>query len=389
MALFKRSDAGSPAPRRAAPGSTAVTARGAGTATSTAPEPEARRARTPLNSRSPFGVGFFAAVGALLAYWLGGLLLSIGSVLVLVVVSMFLAVGLNPAVEWLGRRGLKRSMGVLVVVVVVLAAVALFLVALVPVIADQVALIAKNAPLWFEQLQGNRQIQRLDARYDITGKLQDAITGQGVGSAVFGGVVGVGVKLLSFLANTFIVVVLTLYFLSTLPKVKRALYRLAPASRQERVTDLGDRILQSVGAYVSGAFLVAMAAGISSLIFLFAVGLNQYAVALAAVVTILDIIPMIGATLGAVVVTAIGLAVDPQIGLYCLIFYVLYQQLENYFIYPRVMGRSVDLPGSLIVIAALVGASLLGVVGALLAIPTAAALTLLVREVLVPRQAAR
>lgn len=167
------------------------------------------------------------------------------------------------------------------------------------------------------------------------------------------------------------------------------MYRMAPASRRQRVTDLGDRILTSVGAYVSGAFLVAMAAGISSLVFLFLVGLSEYAVALAAVVTILDIIPMIGATLGAVVVTAIGFATEPQIGLYCLIFYILYQQIENYFIYPRVMGRSVDLPGSLIVIAALVGASLLGVVGALLAIPTAAAMTLLVREILLPRQAAR
>jgi predicted PurR-regulated permease PerM len=184
-------------------------------------------------------------------------------------------------------------------------------------------------------------------------------------------------------------VVLTLYFLATLPKVKQSAYLLAPASRRPRVTDLGDRILQSVGAYVSGAFLVAMCAGISSLVFLFVVGLKQYAVALAAVVTILDVIPMIGATLGAVIVIAIGFATDPKIGLYCLIFYIAYQQFENYVIYPRVMARSVDLPGSIIVIAALVGASLLGVVGALLAIPTAAAITLLVREVLLPRQAAR
>jgi predicted PurR-regulated permease PerM len=354
------------------------------------PEPASGpRQRTPLTLRTPFSIGFFATIGALLAYWLGGRLLSIGSVLVLIVVSMFLAVGLNPGVEWLGRRGLKRSMAVLVVVFLFLGAVALFLVALVPVIADQVTLIADNAPRWFASLQRNPQIEELDSRFAVTDKLQNAVTGKGFGSAVFGGVVGVGIKLLSFLANTFIVVVLTLYFLSTLPKVKRSLYRLAPASRRDRVTDLGDRILQSVGAYVSGAFLVAMAAGITSLIFLFAVGLSEYAVALAAVVTILDIIPMIGATLGAVVVTAIGFATEPQIGLYCLIFYVLYQQLENYFIYPRVMGRSVDLPGSLIVIAALVGASLLGVVGALLAIPTAAAITLLVREVVLPRQAAR
>jgi predicted PurR-regulated permease PerM len=337
----------------------------------------------------PFRVGFFVAAGALLAWWLGGLLLSIGSVLILVAVSMFLAVGLNPSVEWLGRRGLRRPMAVLVVVVVFVAAIALFFVALVPVIADQVTLIADNAPKWFKELQNNSQIKELDDRYDVIAKVQDAVTGKSFGSALFGGVVGVGLKLLSFLGNVFIVVVLTLYFLSTLPKVKRSLYRFAPASRRPRVTDLGDRILDSVGAYVSGAFLVAMAAGISSLVFLFAVGLSEYALALAAVVTILDVIPMIGATLGAVIVIAIGFATEPQTGLYCLIFYVLYQQLENYFIYPRVMSRSVDLPGSLIVIAALVGASLLGVIGALLAIPTAAAITLLVREVLLPRQAAR
>jgi predicted PurR-regulated permease PerM len=349
----------------------------------------APRQVTPLSLRTPFGIGFFAAVGALLAWWLGGLVLSIGSILVLVIVSMFLAVGLNPAVEWLGRRGLKRPLAVLAVVAVFLAAVALFLVALVPVIADQVTLIVDNAPKWFASLKDNSQIKQLDERYDVIDKVEKAVTGKDFSSAVFGGVVGVGLKVLSFLANTFIVVVLTLYFLSTLPKVKRSAYRFAPASRRERVTELGDRILQSVGAYVSGAFVVAMAAGITSLVFLFAVGLSEYAVALAAVVTILDVIPMIGATLGAVIVTAIGFATEPHIGLYCLIFYVLYQQFENYVIYPRVMSRSVDLPGSIIVIAALVGASLLGVVGALLAIPTAAALTLLVREVLMPRQAAR
>jgi len=347
------------------------------------------RPHTPLHRRTPFSIGFFGAVGALVAWWLGGVLLSIGSILVLVVVSMFLAVGLNPAVEWLGRLGLRRSLAVLVVVLVFLGAVALFLVALVPVIADQVSLIVEHAPTWFRRLQHNSQIQRLDTRYHVLDKVQGFVTSKSFGSTVFGGVVGVGLKLLSFFANTFIVVVLTLYFLSTLPKVKRASYRLAPASRRERVTDLGDQILHNVGAYVSGAFVVAMAAGISSLVFLFVVGLSEYAVALAAVVTILDVIPMIGATLGAVVVTAIGFATGVDTGLYCLVFYVAYQQFENYVIYPRVMSRSVDLPGSIIVIAALVGASLLGVIGALLAIPTAAAITLLVRQVVVPRQAVR
>ena len=192
--------------------------------------------------------------------------------------------------------------------------------------------------------------------------------------------------MLGALFNAFIIVVLTLYFLASMNSTKAALYQLAPASRRDRVAKLGDRVLAGVGGYVSGAFVVALAAGLSSLVFLFIVGLGEYAVALAFVVALLDVIPMIGATIGAVIVTAIGFATDPTIGLACLIFYVVYQQVENYVIYPRVMSRSVDLPGAVIVIAALVGAALLGVVGALLAIPTAAAILMLVREVFVRRQ---
>jgi predicted PurR-regulated permease PerM len=347
------------------------------------------QADRPLVQRSPFAFGFVLAAGALLAWWLGGLLLSVGSTLILVVVSAFLAAGLNPLVEWLGRRGLSRPLSVLAVTLLVLLAVVLFFVALVPVISDQVGQIVKNAPKWFDQLQHNSTIQRLDARYDIFDKAQKALTGKKVGTTLFGGVIGVGIAVLGFLANTFIVVVLTLYFLAGLPRVKHALYDFAPASRRERVTELGDRIVANIGDYVSGAFLVAMCAGISSLVFLFAIGLGQYAVALAAVVTILDVIPMIGATLGAVIVTAIAFATEPRLGLYCLVFYIAYQQFENYVVYPRVMARSVDLPGLVIVIAALVGAGLLGVIGALLAIPTAAAIVLIVREVVLPRQAAR
>ncbi len=364
----------------------------AGRATRNAQQPGGRatpRVRdAPLQHRSPVAVGFFVTLGGLLAYWLGVRLLSVGSILILILVAGFLAVGLNPVVEWLGRRGLPRSWSVVVVITAVLLTVALFLVALVPVITDQVTTIIDNAPGWFKELQSNRSVQRLDARYDLVDRAQKMVSRANLGSAVFGGVVGVGVKLLSFLANTFIVVVLMLYFLATLPTVKRSAYQLAPASKRDTVTDLGDRILANVGAYVSGAFVVAFAAGISSLVFLLVVGLSQYAVALAAVVALLDVIPMIGATLGAVVVTLIGFATDPHIGLYCIIFYIAYQQFENYVIYPRVMSRSVNLPGSIIVIAALVGTALLGVIGALLAIPTAAAITLLVREVLVPRQQA-
>jgi predicted PurR-regulated permease PerM len=337
----------------------------------------------------PFALGFFAAAGALLAWWLGTIILSVSSLITLIVVALFLAAGLNPAVEWLGHRGLSRAWSVVVVIAGVILALALFVVALVPVIADQVSAMVDSAPGWVDSLQSNRLFQRLDERYDVLEKAEDYATSGSFTQRLFGGAVGVGVAVLSTLANSFIVIVLTLYFLASLPRVKSAAYRLAPASRRPKVTSIGDRVVDNIGAYVSGAFIVAFCAGLSSLIFLFVVGLGQYAVALAAVVALLDVIPMIGATLGAVVVSLIGLATDPKIGLICVIFYVVYQQVENYVIYPRVMARSVDIPGSVIVIAALVGAGLLGVIGALLAIPTAAAILLVVREVVVPRLDAR
>ena len=143
----------------------------------------------------------------------------------------------------------------------------------------------------------------------------------------------------------------------------------------------------AVGASTVG--VVALTAGLVSLVFLLAVGLAEYAVALAFVVALLDVIPMIGATLGAVVVSAIGFATDVRTGVACVVFFLIYQQLENYVVYPRVMSRSVDIPGAVAVIAALVGASLLGVVGALLAIPMAAAVMLVLREVVQRRQDVR
>jgi predicted PurR-regulated permease PerM len=324
-----------------------------------------------------------------LAVWLGQQVQAVSSSLLLIVVSAFLAVGLSPSVNALVRRGLRRGWAVLVVTLAVIAALTLFVVALVPVISDQVAALSDNAPGWLDALLANQRVQELNDDYQVVDKVRDYIVGGDFASAAFGGVLGLGIAVLSAVANTFIIVVLTLYFLGSLPALTQGAYRLAPASRRARVTALGDRILAGIGAYVSGAFVVALVAGVTSLVFLVAVGLGEYAVALAFTVALLDVIPMIGATLGAVLVSAIGFATDVKVGIACVIFYVIYQQVENYLVYPRVMARSVDLPGALIVVAALLGAGLLGVVGALLAIPTAAAILLLVREVFIRRQDAR
>ena len=285
----------------------------------------------------------------------------VSSTLVLIVVSRCSSPsGLNPLVEFFDAPRAEAAVGrAASSSCSSLAALALFVIAIVPVISDQVAAIVDNAPGWFDQLQHNRQVQRLDDQYDVIAE------GQGLRhqgrlrrSRRSAACWASASRSCRPLVNAFVIIVLTLYFLVVAAETtKQALYRLAPATpprpgRRASAT----RSSRNVGGYVSGAFMVAMCAGLSSLIFLFVVGLGEYAVALAFVVALLDVIPMIGATLGAVVVTAIGFATDPKIGLVCLIFYVVYQQVENYVIYPRVMSRSVDIPGAVTVIAALVGA---------------------------------
>ena len=340
----------------------------------------------PVSRHSPFYVGFWGGLGVLVAIFAGMAFERIASVLILVIVSAFLAVGLNPVVEILIHRGLRRKWAVLVVSAGVLGMLALFVVALVPVLRDQISALIANGPDYLDKLQNNNTVESLDKKYDVIDKAKEKLQDPQLTQQVFGSVFTVGLAVLHALFNAFLVFVLTLYFLSALPKIKRACYELAPASRRDRVTYLGDEILRRVGGYVAGAFVVAMCAGVSSFIFLEIVGLGQYAVALALVVGILDFIPLIGATIGAVIVSAIGFATSPGIGIACIIFYVVYQQAENYILYPRVMSSSVDVPGVITVIAVLIGGSLLGVVGALLAIPTAAAMLLLVREIVVPRQ---
>jgi predicted PurR-regulated permease PerM len=341
----------------------------------------------PLKQHTPFYIGFVGALGVLVAIELGQIIVQARPVLVLVLVSAFIAVGLDPLVEKLVQRGLRRPIAVLIVTFIVLGIVALFLVALVPVLRDQITQIIESAPGWLDQLRHNSRLESLDKKYDVIDKVNEKLQGADFAQTAFGSVFSVGLAVLGALFNVFIIFVLTLYFLSALPKIKDACYSLAPASRRERIRSLGDEVLRQVGAYVGGAVVVALCAGLSSFAFLSIVGLSQYALALALVVAITDFIPLIGATIGATIVSLIGLATSLTTGIACIVFYIAYQQVENYVIYPRVMRSSVNVPGVVTVVAVLIGGSLLGVVGAMLAIPTAAGVLLILREVTLRRQA--
>ncbi|MGN0064947.1 MAG: AI-2E family transporter [Nocardioides sp.] len=352
----------------------------------TTPPPVPPTVTPSLLRHSPFQFGFLATLGGLLAFFLFHQIERLSGILVLLVLSMFLAIGLNPLVEWFMRRGLKRGLSLGIVLLGVVATVGLFVLAVVPVLSDQITSIAKNAPDWFEQLKENATFKDLNERYEIVKKITDYVQDGDFVASVSGGALNFGLALLSAVTNTFIVLVLTIYFLASLPSIKHATYQLAPASKRGRVSALGDRIIQSMGAYVGGAFLVALCAGISTLIFCFVVGLGDYAIALGFVVGLLSLIPVIGAFISGAIMTLLALTVSPTTALIALVYYLAYQQFESYFISPKIMKRAVDIPAALTVIAALVGGSLMGVIGALLAVPFAAAALLLHREVFLRRQ---
>jgi predicted PurR-regulated permease PerM len=334
----------------------------------------------------PYFRGFVGALGVLTAVALAVALREVESVLVLILVSIFLAVGLNPLVELMIRRGFRRSWAVLVVALIVLGIVALVVVELIGAVGHQVASFVDHAPHLIRDLRSHKSIARLDDRYHFLSALQNKLQEPDLLDKTFGGAFNVGLSVLGAVVNTVIVIVMTVYFLAALPKIKRAGYSLVPASRRVRVAHLGDEVLRRVGGYVIGAVLVALLAGTMTLILLLSVGLGQYALPLALLVALLDLVPLVGSLTGAALVTVIGLATSLHVGIACLIFYLIYEPIEGYVIYPRVMRSSVDVPEILTIVAVLLGGTFGGIVGALLALPVAAAVQLVVQEVWIRRQ---
>jgi predicted PurR-regulated permease PerM len=372
---------GSPA---ATPGESAAQGAAAATARTERHFPYGRPGR-PLRRTSPFYIGFVGALGVLIALALAEALTQARQVIVLIVVSMFLAVGLNPAVEWLMRQGLRRPAAVAAVGVGVLLFFAGFVAAIAPPLATQTAAFVEQLPDILERLRGNPSIRRLDEEYGLISQTISFVTSGDLASRLFGGFVGVGRIVVGAAFGMVTVLILTLYFMASLPRIKEHAYQLAPRSRRQRVQLLTDEVLLRIGGYVSGQLTVAGLAGVTSFLFLSIIRLD-YALTLSLVVAVLALVPMVGATLSAILVSLIALIDSPAKALAALAFYAIYQQFENYVIYPRVMRRSVNVPPALTIVAALVGGALMGVVGALLAIPTAAGLLLLFREVVVPRQ---
>ncbi len=342
----------------------------------------------PLDRAHPFYFGFLAAIGAVIAITLLRAFANASQVFVLIIISLFFAAGLNPAVEFFQRRGLKRTGAVACVVGIVLAFVGVFSAVVIPPVVHQLNLLLKDAPTLIANLKNNPTLDSLNVKYGIIDTIQKKVNagvhdGQFVVGA-FGGVIGVGKAVLSGAVATLTILILTLYFLASLPSVTQAAYRFVPLSRRDRVSRISDAIIKRVGAFVSGQASVAVIAGIFALVLSLALGL-PYASAISLLVFLCGLIPLIGHILGCAAFTIVALTKSPTDAIIVFVCYVIYIQLENYFILPRIMRRSLSMPGLVTMIAALVGVSLLGVIGGLLAVPIAAAILLIFDEVVFPK----
>jgi predicted PurR-regulated permease PerM len=356
------------------------------------PEPSRRpfgQAGRPLNRQSPFYVGFVGAIGVLAAYALWQAVSSLGTVLTLLTVAFFLTLSLNPVVELLVRRGLRRGGAVAAVFAMAVGAFVLMGFVVVPPVTQQATELAQTAPLYVNDVLSNPRVQDIDQHYHVVEKVQEEVnkrlTDSDFMSEVAGGVLGAGRLVAEGIFSTLTVLVLTLYFLSSLPTLKQAAYAVVPASRRPRVISLSEEIMRRVGSYAIGQVVVAAVNALCAWIMMSIVGI-PYAAVLAVAVGFLGLVPMVGATLGAVLVAVVALFDDPKKAVIALVYFIVYQQTENYLVAPRIMQRTVSVPGAVTIVAALIGGTLLGMLGALLAIPAAAGLLLLYDEVLVPRQ---
>ncbi|WAL39215.1 AI-2E family transporter [Brevibacterium sp. BRM-1] len=358
-----------------------------GTLGGVVPPPPARRLQVPA-----FWMAFVGTLGVGLGLMVINGLSTIASVITYVGVALFLALGLDPVIQFLEKRHIRRGLAtVLTLVVMVLAVTGVFLLIVPPVVAQIQAFIG-NLPVLINELANREWVKDLEAQF--AGSLDlNALVSQGSQWAsdpknilsLGGGVVAVGAGIANFTAGLIIVVILTIYFTATLPSIKRGLYLLVPRSRRAFTESVTEEVTRSVGRYVFGQVLLAAINGLLSSIFLTIIG-SPLPALLAFIAFLGSLIPLVGTLSGSIVIVASCLFVSPSMAIIAGIYYLIYMQIEAYILSPRIMNQAVNVPGSIVIIAAAAGGGLGGVLGAIVAVPLAASLLIIVRRVVIPHQ---
>jgi predicted PurR-regulated permease PerM len=348
--------------------------------------------RVTLQSVGPFRLGFVATLGVLLALLLGAAVASLSTALTLIFVAFFVCLGLYPTVRRLEARGFSRAGAVLTVVAAFLVVLALLLWLVVPIVVRQLNQLGDYLPDGFANIEGQRWF--VDANASFGGGLTPAldwlrttVSDPGTWLAVGGGALKFGAGVLNAMFGGIFVIALTIYFVAGLETIQASLYRLIPASRRPRVMELGDAIMESVGKYLGGMVVLAAMNAVFTLVLLTIAGV-PFAPVLAALAFPITLIPLVGSVINLIVVTVVALFSGPQTALAVGIAMFVYVQLEAYVLTPRIVGKAISIPGSLVLIGAMVGGTLLGLLGALIACPVTASVLLIISKVVVPRQEA-
>ena len=304
-------------------------------------------------------------------------------VLIWTFVSAFLAVALNPAVGALQRRGIRRrGAAAAVVYVVMLAIIAGLGALLIPTLVSQVNDLVDAAPGYVQDLtHGRGPLGFLETKYHVVERVQDAVKGNGSGRLAGGATAALDVtrSVITFVAGVVTIAFMTFFMLLEGEAWKDRFIALLPAKAQPRAQHVAGEIARTVGGYVSGNLFISVIAGFSVTIVLLVVGV-PFALALGLLVAILDLIPLAGATLGAIIVTLVALTHSLTAALIVLGFFIVYQQLENHLLQPIVYGRTVQLSPLAILVSVLVGAEVAGVIGALGAIPVAGTIQIVISD---------
>lgn len=348
----------------------------------------------------PFVFGFLLTLGGLAAFLLGLALSNLSTVLIYIAFAMFAALGLDPAVRWIERRGLSRAWSVFLVIIGFAVALAVIIGAVLPVIIDQIVAFFESIPAtiqsflvsdFYHGLEDQFGVGLSDLMVEVQKFLSDPaqLMRIGGGALQVGGVaLQVGGAIATGISGAIIVIVLTLYFLATLPSMQQNLTRLAPARDRRRVTEITTQITDSVGGYVMGMVTLAFINAMLVLVLYLVLGL-PFPPLMATVAFCITLIPLVGSVLFWVIGTSIALFTSPVSALIFALIYMVYMQVEAYVITPRVMNKAISIPGSLVVIGALVGGTLLGLLGALVAVPVTASILIIIQQVWIPRQDSR
>ncbi|WP_294981290.1 AI-2E family transporter [uncultured Microbacterium sp.] len=338
----------------------------------------------------PFVVGFFLTLGGLVAILLGMAVTSLVTVWIYVAFALFVALGLNPVVQRLQRHGVGRAWAI----VIVYFALALLLVAvlwlIVPTVVRQIAQFITDVPTLVTSFQQTdlyhwARDQFGDQVPAIVAEVQKFLTDPGHLAAIGGGVLQIGISIGTTISGIIIIIVLSLYFLASLPEIKQAFYRMVPARSRALTADLTEQITESVGGYLGGMVVLAFFNAVVSFILYTVLGL-PFPALMAVVAFCLTIIPLVGTVLFWGIASVVALFASPLSALIFAVAYLVYMQLEAYVLTPKVMNKAIAVPGALVVIGALVGGTLMGLLGALVAIPVTASILLIIKKVFIPKQ---